>query len=1200
MKNLLVTFLTSLFIISYSQLIAQQTIVSEDWQTSAGSQNFFHKSFAKTGAGSYVYVTGATLNGDDNYDLLIAKYNSSGVLQWINQVDGAGHGDDVATGVYIDGSSNVFITGTVYTGTTDSNDIVTIKYNSSGSQQWQTIKAGPAHRNDFGTAITGDGTGNVFITGATMTSSHKTDFITIKYNSSGTQQWASSYDGSAHPYDGGAKISYSATTSGVSVAGGAQTSSTNVEYRTLNYNATTGAQTATSGSGGSSSGIDEINDLVIDASGNVYVTGGIVNTGTGYDIYTIKMNSSLATQWTATYNAPDSLADKGKAIIVDASGNVYITGYSSGATTNKDAVTIKYNSSGAQQWASTFNNNAENGDDEGADIERRSNGEIITSGYSFNGANKDYNTIKYNSSGELQWIKSFNGSSNGDDLALDLALDAAGDIIVCGQSWVDTAFEYVTVKYSEYERDFDIVSDTSDNLLYISNEVVIKFNPRVVIKDVVDRVGYQIGTVSDFIADSTVDKMNDVLDFDISNESSIRMFKVFSGLTSNDTFSITRSGDTIRMPLFWTCFKMTLPPEEDVFAVVDSLNTLFPDIEFAEIDRFMMLTDIPEDNEWSEQHSLFSSTYPDADIDMPTAWDFDNGASYIKIGVYDSGINWQHNDFSINGGLSFEDTKIFGGWDWGADQPLDPPQNGDPDPDGHGSAIAGIIGALRNNSNQYVGDNYGVAGITGGDMTNNDNYGCQLWSMKIVYFDNNEDLVQCAWSEFAEAIVEGAKWSPGANTPGYDLNVMNNSYGAIAEDYENDLSVMRLAVLFALQNEVVFVASRGNDGDWPNLPIDGAIYPACFPDEWVLSVGACGIDGEAKTSGNGNPLDNTDNNYSGMYGLDMDFIAPGSNALVWTTDDNSDFIGFNGTSAAAPHVAGLSGLLLSHYHWQNPNDVLAPEDVEHIIQYTCQDRNLPSNPDYDDQSGWGLIDAGLALSVIDEPTYDIYHRDGDPTSYTATDIGDFTISLVNSFSQSIPAGWYDVVRYKVVYHYEVTFSASQILDVWMRLSSVSGYSQANPVTAEPYYEDLNISINGNQLELDVTTYMYYIEENGLGQAVNEWMPAHPADLKLPFTAHLLNWPVSAGEISDFENSIRVYPNPAANYATVMIDQPSEKDCLITLTDLSGKIIQEFSSEYIESVHGIIRLKLHSLSSGLYFVNFLSPSTSLISKLVITK
>jgi Beta-propeller repeat len=88
--------------------------------------------------------------------------------------------------------------------------------------------------------------------------------------------------------------------------------------------------------------------IAIDPSGNVYVTGeGGPDT---VDYATIKYNAAGVEQWVATYNGPGNAVDRGFAIDLDAAGNVYVTGESSGAGTETDFATIKYSSSGTEQW----------------------------------------------------------------------------------------------------------------------------------------------------------------------------------------------------------------------------------------------------------------------------------------------------------------------------------------------------------------------------------------------------------------------------------------------------------------------------------------------------------------------------------------------------------------------------------------------------------------------------------------------------------------------------------------------------------------------------------------------------------------------------------------------------------------------------------------------------------------------------------
>src|SRR5678815_3443152 len=96
---------------------------------------------------------------------------------------------------------------------------------------------------------------------------------------------------------------------------------------------------------GTGNAIDAIKGMVVDNSGNVYVTGFSNSGANSEDYITIKYN----------YNGIGSGSDVPASIFVDAGGNVYVTGYSdvlTGGYIDNDATTIKYNSSGAQLWTS--------------------------------------------------------------------------------------------------------------------------------------------------------------------------------------------------------------------------------------------------------------------------------------------------------------------------------------------------------------------------------------------------------------------------------------------------------------------------------------------------------------------------------------------------------------------------------------------------------------------------------------------------------------------------------------------------------------------------------------------------------------------------------------------------------------------------------------------------------------------------------
>src|SRR5688572_19919046 len=153
---------------------------------------------------------------------------------------------------------------------------------------------------------------------------------------------------------------------------------------------------------GPANGEDKSNAMKTDAAGNIYVTGYSTGLGTSKDITTIKYNSQGVLQWTARYDGPGNSTDEAYAITIDASGNIYVTGYSVGSNSDKDIVTIKYNSNGVQQWAIRHTSAGEY-DDEAYAITVDASGNSYVCGYQYDDDKDDeIVVIKYNSSGVMQ------------------------------------------------------------------------------------------------------------------------------------------------------------------------------------------------------------------------------------------------------------------------------------------------------------------------------------------------------------------------------------------------------------------------------------------------------------------------------------------------------------------------------------------------------------------------------------------------------------------------------------------------------------------------------------------------------------------------------------------------------------------------------------------------------------------------------
>ncbi len=130
--------------------------------------------------------------------------------------------------------------------------------------------------------------------------------------------------------------------------------------------------------------------MVLDPSGNAYVTG---NTWGGI-CTTVKVSSSGQQVWRADYSGPQGSA-KGIAIALDSAGNVYITGYSPTTATGQDIFTIKFDHNGNQVWVRRYNGPA-NGNDLATGLVVDSTGNVYVTGYSATASGgTEFVTIKY-------------------------------------------------------------------------------------------------------------------------------------------------------------------------------------------------------------------------------------------------------------------------------------------------------------------------------------------------------------------------------------------------------------------------------------------------------------------------------------------------------------------------------------------------------------------------------------------------------------------------------------------------------------------------------------------------------------------------------------------------------------------------------------------------------------------------------------
>ena len=190
---------------------------------------------------------------------------------------------------------------------------------------------------------------------------------------------------------------------------------------------------------------DGVSDLVLDAQGNIYLTGYTANSvGANKNIVTIKYSPAGDSLWVRHFGGIGNSHDEGKAITLDESGNVYVTGYSTTSGTNKDYLTIKYDNNGNQIWVrnSSYATSAENTP---SDIVADNQGNVYVTGHT-----QIFLTLKYNSVGDLMWIKTYSGNCCGTNEYKEkkLEVDKSGNVFVTGNVKNSiTNDDLVTIKY---------------------------------------------------------------------------------------------------------------------------------------------------------------------------------------------------------------------------------------------------------------------------------------------------------------------------------------------------------------------------------------------------------------------------------------------------------------------------------------------------------------------------------------------------------------------------------------------------------------------------------------------------------------------------------------------------------------------------------------------------------------------------------
>lgn len=309
------TVSTELFIAKYNSSGIFQ------WQKSIGGANNSSGYAVSVDNNNNVYVCGGSTQGSPaTDDFLIAKYNPSGTLQWQVRL-GNTTAAQTAEGIKTDGSGNIYVVG--YTGNVAGGfDVQLAKYDTTGAIQWQRSLGLGGTAFNFGRDIAVDSSGNCYITGQEVVSTNDR-LLTAKYDTNGVLQWQRRLTGSSTS-DRGQGV---AVDSSGNVYVSAFSNTNNIDYNDFiiaKYNTSGVLQwqrrlgTDLKTSFGMSAAVD--------GSGNVYVNGYSGDSPSGSNrMLIVKYDTSGVLQWQRRLGF-SATSFQGTSVAVDTSGMVYICG----------------------------------------------------------------------------------------------------------------------------------------------------------------------------------------------------------------------------------------------------------------------------------------------------------------------------------------------------------------------------------------------------------------------------------------------------------------------------------------------------------------------------------------------------------------------------------------------------------------------------------------------------------------------------------------------------------------------------------------------------------------------------------------------------------------------------------------------------------------------------------------------------------
>lgn len=518
------------------------------------------------------------------------------------------------------------------------------------------------------------------------------------------------------------------------------------------------------------------------------------------------------------------------------------------------------------------------------------------------------------------------------------------------------------------------------------------------------------------------------------------------------------------------------------------------------------------DEPYKGQSLLFTHTFWDA-------WDIEKGDTNIVIAIVDGGINLEHEDLMKNLKLNYNDpinginddgNTYYGneliddymGWDLG-DWDNDPSQTTYT----HGTEVTGVASATPDNLVGLVGTGF---------------------NCKYVHYKIASDATPAQYTAgYDGAIMAGQNGA----------SVINLSWGAPSENVFNSINMINDLIDYLVYDlDAVVVSSAANSG------LEQAWYPAAANS----AISVTGI----------HPDNNKQN--GSTYDYSVDIAASGFYNKTTRGLTNNDYMNANGTSLAAPVVAGAAALVRSRY----PN--LLAIQVNQLLRVTGDliDTTTHNTP-YQYKMGRKL-NPYRALTEIPS-AFRLTDFDSTLSASTAGDVVNLSIAVLNYLSPSTSSAKARLISLS---------DTIVVLDSVLSIGNVNTFYQHFPSEA--------FSI-GVPAFTDTLTLEFIIEYTDEGMIDHEY-------LQVTLLPDLLTKTSSV----TLENEFTLNPNPASDVINIQFINPVLIQNYV-LTDALGQLV--FSDQVNKQTSRLV-LDLPELNSGIYFLTLKTENNYISKKIFI--